>query len=139
MAKAGCHEVSLGFESGCKQILANLNKIFAPREVRRIAGIFHDYGIRQTGFLLLVGPGETRASVQESLLFADSLNLEALKITIGIRIYPYTALARTAVEEGIISGADDLLFPKFYLVPHLRDWLVDTIRREMRERPHWIP
>jgi radical SAM superfamily enzyme YgiQ (UPF0313 family) len=72
------------------------------------------------GFLLLGGPGETRETVEESLAFADSLRLEALKTTVGIRIYPGTPLARRAVQDGMISPEDDLLQPRFYLTPGLR-------------------
>ena len=50
------------------------------------------------GFLLLGGPGETLETVEQSLHFADALQLEAMKITTGIRIYPYTALARIAMQ-----------------------------------------
>jgi len=88
--------------------------------------------------LLLGGPGETRESVQESLVFADSLNLDALKITIGIRIYPYTALAKTAADEGLILPGDNLLHPRFYVVSSLRDWLYDTVRLWMADRHNWI-
>lgn len=42
------------------------------------------------GFLLLGGPGETSESVDESLAFARSLNLEMLKVSVGIRLYPHT-------------------------------------------------
>jgi hypothetical protein len=90
------------------------------------------------GFLLLGGPGETRKSVEESLGFADALKLEALKITIGIRIYPHTALARIARSQGVITPEDDLLFPRFYLVRGLEDWLRETVGHWMAERPHWV-
>ena len=137
MAKAGCKEVSLGFESGCEQILRKMNKRYTPDQVRQTSTMFKDYGIRQMGFLLLGGPGETRESVQESLEFADSLNLDSLKITIGIRIYPYTALAQTATAEGLILPGDNLLFPRFYIVSDLKDWLYDTVRRQMIKRENW--
>jgi hypothetical protein len=42
---------------------------------------------------------------------------------VGIRIYPGTALARRAVREGVITGEEDLLFPRFYLAPGLEPWL----------------
>ena len=51
------------------------------------------------GFLMLGGPGETKESVLASLAFADSLELDALKITVGIRIYPHTALADQAAAR----------------------------------------
>ena len=90
------------------------------------------------GFLLLGGPGETRESVEESLAFADSLPLDMVKVTAGIRIYPGTALARSAVEDGILRPEEDLLVPRFYVVPALRDWLQEAVKRWVEERPHWV-
>ncbi len=89
------------------------------------------------GFLLLGGPGETRETVEESLTFADSLPLDAMKISIGIRIYPGTELAQTAVADGLISPDDDLLLPIFYMVPGLEEWLRETVAAWMETRPHW--
>jgi hypothetical protein len=86
----------------------------------------------------LGGPGETRDSVQESLTFADSLNLDALKITIGIRIYPYTALAKIAVNEGLILPEDNLLYPTFYCVPNIKNWLRESVLLWMTKRSHWM-
>jgi len=138
LARAGCREVSLGFESGCERMLRTMNKKYSPDAVRRTSEILKDFGIKRLGFLLLGGPGETRRSVEESLAFADSLHLDALKITVGIRIYPYTALAKTAVDDGLILPEDNLLFPKFYLVKTLTDWLPETVKIWMADRPHWM-
>jgi len=76
--------------------------------------------------------------VEESFGFADSLGLEMLKITVGIRIYPDTALARTALEGGIIESGDDLLFPKFYIQKGLEDWLRGTVEDWLAKRPNWF-
>ena len=127
MAQAGCREISLGFESGCDRVLRSLNKRFKSEEVKTVARMFADASIFRRGFLLLGGPGETRASVEESLAFADSLHLDALKITVGLRIYPQTPLAATALDEGMIQPDDDLLWPRFYMAPQLRDWLPERI------------
>ena len=127
MARAGCREVSLGFESGSNGMLGRLNKRFEAEEVRAVSSMFADAGIQRRGFLLLGGPGETRESVEESLRFADSLNLDALKVTVGLRIYPETPLAATALAEGVIRLDDDLLWPRFYLAPGLRDWLQERV------------
>ncbi|MBZ5640963.1 MAG: cobalamin-dependent protein [Acidobacteriia bacterium] len=123
MAAAGCCEVSLGFESGCSRILRELNKRFTPGDVRRTSDLLAAHGIRRFGFLLLGGPGETRESVEESLTFARSLHLDDLRITVGIRIYPGTPLARRAAAEGVIGSEDDLLRPRFYLAPGLEPWI----------------
>ena len=138
MAKAGCKEVSLGFESGCERILRGMNKKYTPDEVRQTSEMLANHGIRRMGFLLLGGPGETRESVEESFALADSLDLDALRITVGIRIYPHTALAKMAVAEGMIEPSDDLLFPKFYMVKGLEDWLRETVMAWVAERPNWL-
>ncbi len=123
MARAGCTQLNLGFESGSEPVLQLLNKRFKPAEVTKISQSFAARGIKRNGFLLLGAPGETEQTVEESLAFAESLHLDALKVSVGIRIYPNTALAARAVAEGIIDRNDDLLFPRFYMAPALRDWL----------------
>jgi radical SAM superfamily enzyme YgiQ (UPF0313 family) len=129
MAEAGCVEVSLGFESGSERILREMNKRFTPDDVRATSGLLAAHGIRRMGFLLLGGPGETRETVEESLAFAESLHLDFLKTTVGVRIYPGTPLARRAVEEGMISSEDDLLFPRFYLAHGLEPWIHERVAR----------
>jgi len=119
MAAAGCMEVGLGFESGSAPVLRVMNKQFLPEEVREISDRLRARGIRRMGFLLLGGPGETQETVGESVAFAESLHLDQLRITVGIRIYPETPLAQLAVREGVIATEDDLLFPRFYLTPGL--------------------
>jgi len=136
MAEAGCVEISLGFESGCPEILKNLNKKFVVDQVRVASTLFKEHGIQRNGFLLLGGPGETKRTIFESLSFADSLELDMLKLTIGIRIYPETPLARIATDEGQITTGDDLLAPRFYLAKGLEDWIEPTIRDWMGERPY---
>jgi hypothetical protein len=90
------------------------------------------------GFLLLGGPGETKESVEKSLQFADSLGLEVVKVTTGIRIYPHTVLARIALADGVISENDDLLQPRFYLAKELEEWLPETVKSWLAQRPNWV-
>ncbi|MFC1895301.1 hypothetical protein ACFL0Q_01360 [Thermodesulfobacteriota bacterium] len=89
-------------------------------------------------FLLLGGPGETRASVLESLTFIDSLPLDAVKLTLGIRIYPSTQLARLARQSKMIRSEDDLLIPAFYMNPELADWIREAVDARAAKRPRWI-
>ncbi len=138
MAAAGCREVSLGFESGCQTILDAMNKRFATDDIVRSSRLLAEHGIRRMGFLLLGGPGETRETVHRSLAFTDALDLDAVKVTVGIRIYPHTSLARLAVQEGVVTPEDDLLHPRFYLVEDLEDGLEDRIREWLADRPNWI-
>ena len=138
MARAGCKEVSLGFESGCQRILRRMNKKFTSEDVCRASEVLATHGIRRMGFVLLGGPGETKEPVEETIAFVDSLGLDAIKLTVGIRIYPNTSLANTALSEGMITAQDDLLFPRFYMVRGLEDWLREVVSQCMAERPNWV-
>ncbi len=138
MARAGCREVSLGFESGSAALLRGMGKPFDPVEVRLAAGRLRQAGIARMGFLLLGGPGETEATARESLDFAESLELEALKITIGVRIYPGTDVARIAREEGVISSDAELLHPRFYMARGLEDRLPALAAGRRARNPGWI-
>jgi radical SAM superfamily enzyme YgiQ (UPF0313 family) len=137
MARAGCVEVGFGFESGSRKVLRSFNKKYQIEEVRSISRMLDKYEIGRMGFLLLGGPAETRETVHESFEFADSLDLEAMKITAGIRIYPNTALAAVAVAEGVVSPADDLLRPRFYLAGEIEGWIEEKVSDWLSRRPSW--
>jgi radical SAM superfamily enzyme YgiQ (UPF0313 family) len=137
LGKAGCREVSLGFESGSERMLRSMRKTFSLDSIRRTSDMLRDAGIRRMGFLLLGGPGETKESVEQSLAFADSMDLDAVKVTVGIRIYPDTELAKTAVSDGTVSRDDNLLVPKFYVVREIETWMDETVKSWIDSRPDW--
>jgi radical SAM superfamily enzyme YgiQ (UPF0313 family) len=138
MARAGCREVALGFESGSQLILDAMHKRFTLADVRKTSRLLAEHGIAQMGFLLLGGPGESRSSANQSFAFADSLDLDAVKLTVGVRIYPHTELARIAAHEGVIAPGVDLLHPRFYIARGMEDWLREAVRRWAADRPHWM-
>lgn len=138
MAQAGCFEASVGFESANERVLKGMNKRFRLDDVVRTCSILKKYGIRQMGFVMLGGPGETSESIRESLSFAESLDLESMRISVGIRIYPRTALAEQARKEGIITPDDNLLIPKFYIVPGLEDEIREAVEKVASGKKNWI-
>jgi len=138
MALSGCRQISLGFESGSEQILKNLNKHFTLKDVQTTSTRFAAHGIERMGFLLLGGPGETKESVEESLAFADTLNLETLKLTAGVRIYPDTQLVEIAIKQGVITAESNLLYPHFYLSKEMEGWLPYRLKEWQATRPFVI-
>lgn len=139
MARAGCIEVSLGSESADNEVLRRMNKRFRREDVAETSRLLSRYGIRQMGFLMLGAPGETCGSIERSLAFMDSLSLDSVKVSIGIRIYPGTDLAAEAREQGITAPGDTLLEPRFYITPALdEEWIRQTVARHAATRPNWI-
>jgi radical SAM superfamily enzyme YgiQ (UPF0313 family) len=138
MARAGCVEASIGSESGSEDILRLMNKRFSPADVRHVADVTARQGIWRMGFIMLGGPGETLASAEESLRFADSMELDSLRVTVGIRIYPDTDVAVRAVRDGLIDPGDDLLHPRFYMVPGLEEPLRRLVEQWSAGKKGWI-
>jgi radical SAM superfamily enzyme YgiQ (UPF0313 family) len=137
MAKSGCTDVSLGFESGSEKTLKAYNKHFSTKDILESVNIFKKTGIKTMGFLMLGGPGETKQTVMESLNFAESLDIDSMQVTSGVRIYPYTDLAKTALKQGLISSDDNLLYPKFYMVKELEDWVDEILLNWCKNRSNW--
>lgn len=127
MTRAGCTNVSLGFESGSEAVLGRLNKRFTRSDIVRDRRLLADAGIATMGFLLLGVPGETRETVLESLELIDRIEPEMVRVTVGARIYPRTDLGDYALKMGLIAPGDDLLYPRFYVEPGLEEWLLETV------------
>jgi radical SAM superfamily enzyme YgiQ (UPF0313 family) len=134
MAEAGCREVSLGFESCCARILKNMNKRFYPEDVSGAGKTQHPTdGVPDAGRSRRnsgVGSREPRLCRFASPGY--------VKVSQGIRIYPHTTLAKIAVDEGRIAPDDHLLKPTLYIVREIENWLKETLKVRMAERPNWM-
>ena len=117
-------------------ISANTEKINMPTlplGLASVAAATRGAG-HEVAVLNLMFERDTRVVVRE----ADSLRLNTLKITMGIRVYPHTSVAKISMDEGLISPHDDLLLPRFYLTRGLEDWLSETLKNWVAARPHWM-
>lgn len=138
MATAGCDAVEFGSDSGSPAMLTNLGKSFGVGEIRAASQACHEQAIDFAHYLLFGGPGETAATVAESFALMDEVEPTAVIAMTGIRIYPGTPLHAQAVAEGIISPADSLLEPAFYLAPTVRDSLGELVTSEAMKRRNWV-
>lgn len=137
MARAGCTNLSLGNESGCDHMLMRLRKEFGVADVERAMRTAKAVGLKVNCFLLLGGPGETRETIEETIELMDALGPDTVNVSPGVRIYPNTELAKIAVEEGVVAPDDDLLQPRFYVAPAVKEWLFDYTREVIAGRPGW--
>jgi len=82
-------------------------------------------------------PGETRATVEHKVAFLRETAPAFATLRVGTRVLPHTHVARTALEEGLITAEADLLQPTFYLATGVRDWLVEYLRTAAATQPRW--
>ncbi|QEM68432.1 radical SAM protein [Geobacter sp. FeAm09] len=138
MLAAGCDAVEYGTESGSPVMLRNLGKAFTVADVREGSRLCRERQVDFAHYILFGGPGETRETILESFRLMDELEPTAIIAMTGIRIFPGTPLHRTALAEGVIDGATDLLEPVFYISPAVREELTELVTAEAIKRKNWV-
>ena len=136
--EAGGVFMQVGNESGSDLVLTNLGKGFGRRQVELTFRLMEEEGIAYSCFLLLGGPGETPETVEESVALLEQYRPQMVNLTVGVRIYPGLALHRLALSEGVLAPGDNLLWPRFYLAPAIKDWIWEYLAGVTARHPHWI-
>jgi radical SAM superfamily enzyme YgiQ (UPF0313 family) len=135
---AGGTMVQVGNESGSELVLSRLGKGFGRRQVIETLKMLSAAGLAFTCFLLLGGPGETRETVRESVALLEEYEPRLVNLTVGLRIHPGLPLHALALAEGVVGPTDNLLWPKFYLAPAVKDWIWSFLAEVTARHPNWI-
>ncbi len=131
LREAGCTHAEFGTESLSDAVLPRLQKPFRRKDALRVHAAARAAGIHVAHFLLLGGPGESPATLAETLDGCEELAGAALFFFSGMRIYPRTELWSAALAAGRIRRDQDLLEPVFYEPPDLS---LAAIGEELRRR-----
>lgn len=118
MKRAGFNSAMITAEAGCDTMLENLGKGFTMREVHRCRELVTASGLKSMWFFMLGGPGETMATCEESIRFAETHLASRRFLAVffaGIRVLPGTRLADRLTAEGHLPAEDDLAEGRFYI------------------------
>ncbi len=105
MAKAGCHQICFGVESGDPAVLSTIDKRIGPDQVRRAVRLARQAGIEPRGTFMFGNQGETPATMQRTLDLALELDLDVALFSVATA-YPGTAFYRWAQAEGHLLTRD---------------------------------
>ena len=100
MKQAGCYMIAYGIESGNQTILDNLRKKITIEQVRKAVKMTHDIGIQSIGYFMLGSPGETSATIRQTIDLANHLPLDFAQFSITIP-FPGTDLYNLYLEQNI--------------------------------------
>jgi len=106
MKNAGCYMVSLGIESGNEEILKKMKKSIDLEKVRTAVKWCKEAGIETRGLFMFGNFGEDEKTMQDTINFAKSLDLDTATFHITIP-FPNTDYWKIIKEEGEI-------YPKSY-------------------------
>jgi radical SAM superfamily enzyme YgiQ (UPF0313 family) len=139
MAASGCRHVEFGTESLAEVMLKAYRKPFQAKDVFIAHRQARAAGLHVAHYLLLGGPGESTATVTESLNGIAQLDKMVCFIFIGIRIYPGTALYNLALAEGKINTQTNLLKPIFYQPEAIdREDIAALVRQRGAGKANWV-
>jgi radical SAM superfamily enzyme YgiQ (UPF0313 family) len=139
MARAGLTHVEFGSDSFCDEVLEAYQKDFAFDDILHSNELARRENVEACHFLICGGPGETEATLEQSLRNSRRLNGTVIMAVVGMRIYPGTHLFERAVAEGQIERDADLLQPMYYLAPGLTETAVFAQLQEFAHlSPNWI-
>lgn len=127
LASAGLAHVEFGTESLAKSVLKAYRKPFTVNDVFAAHQQARNARLHVAHYFLMGGPGETAATVTESLDNIDKLERTVFFFFIGIRILPQTALYDIALSEGKITTSTNLLEPYFYTADGIDRQGIETL------------
>ena len=104
MRDNGLRLLLVGYESGNQQILYNIKKGMRIEVAKRFTRDCHELGIKIHGTFILGLPGETQATIEETIRFATEINPHTIQVSLAAP-YPGTFLHRQAVENGWLDEA----------------------------------
>ena len=99
MGKAGCWLISWGIESGNEKILHDIHKGISLDKVERALRWSKRAGIMNWGYFIIGLPGETEATIRQTIDFAKKLPLDIALFHIAAP-YPGTPFFYKVVKEG---------------------------------------
>ena len=102
-----------------------------------MAGLCREVDLPFTMNMTFGEPGDTESSVEQKLDFLKRVDAAFAVLRVGTRMLPNTAVAQTALSEGLIESESELMRPTFYTDTGVRDWLADRLHEEAAEYPRW--
>jgi hopanoid biosynthesis associated radical SAM protein HpnJ len=101
LKEGGLRLFVVGYESGNDEILRNIRKGVSTERARRFTRDCHDLGILIHGTFIIGLPGETRATIEESIRFAREMEPETLQVSLASP-YPGTHFFKYVQDGGFL-------------------------------------
>lgn len=99
MAKAGCHLIAWGIESGSEEILRHARKGTNPAKAAQSLTWAKQAGIKNWGYFIIGLPGETETTIRQTIDFAKKLPLDIALFHIAAP-YPGTPFFFEVLKNG---------------------------------------
>ncbi len=124
MKKAGCAGINFGVDSLVDSQLASLGRKHRLKDIEELVKMLKEEKINFIFDLLIGGPGETEETIHKTIEVAQKIGVPLVGMSLGVRLYPGTPLAKAGFKESLKEGfhgneSPYLSEPFFYVSPAL--------------------
>jgi len=148
MARAGCHMIKLGVESGSDKMLKNMKKGVDVAAMRKNFKLIKKHGIRTVAHFIIGLPGETKQTLNETRRFVFEIEPDYISFNIAVP-YPGTELFqeykhklkdKSASDYDIEKGLVKANFTEMFcnLTPKYLEDYYNRIHKDFYFRPRYI-
>ena len=139
LVEAGLKHVEFGTDTLANAVLKTYGKPFTVEQVFSVHEAALAAGCHVAHYFLLGGPGETLATLRETLEHIDNLKKTVLFLFCGMRVYPHTALFDHCLADGLLEQDVDLLEPYFYQARGIdEETIIAEVTQKAAGRPNWV-
>ncbi|MCC5838604.1 MAG: cobalamin-dependent protein [Opitutales bacterium] len=136
---AGLRHIEFGSDSFSDEMLRGYGKSFTYGHIEEASALAEAAGINYAHFLILGGPGETEATLEETFQRARALAGGVFFAFPGVRVYPGTPVWARLRERGL-ALPDNLLSPFFFVEEGLSaEGLTARLTAEAETDARWVP
>jgi radical SAM superfamily enzyme YgiQ (UPF0313 family) len=122
MRQAGCRLVTVGFESGCQEILDGMKKGETVENYIKFGKAARKAGVLVHGCIMVGNPGDTAQTLAQSYEFAKKMNCDSMQFY-PLYVYPGTEAYDWAVENKYLTTFD---FTKWLTPEGLHNCVLNT-------------
>lgn len=115
LKKAGCYEVSIGFESGSREILDILNKHITVEQNIETAKIIKEANLKLCALMIFNGIGETDQTREQTQKFLETVQPDNIGSLQQLWILPGTQIYNQMKEAGFIDDSFWLTDNPYYV------------------------
>ena len=139
MVETGFANAEIGADAATEITLKRLAKKYRYPDIVENSAMLKRHGVNSAHFFMFGGPGETEDTVREGIENIRRLENTVSFISIGLRIFPGTPLAKVADQHGLYARDYESLDPIYYIAPGLNvDWLYETLSEGFGDRRHCV-
>jgi hypothetical protein len=130
MRAAGCAGIDFGADHGSEAMLKNLGRDFGPNDICNATRWAKEEGMAVMLDLLLGSPGETRESIEQTIMVVRQAEPDLAGVALGVRVYPGTELARRIASgelAGGLNSGNSIFDPVYFLEPQIAPFVFEWL------------